>query len=73
MYNPTTSQHRIISLKKSGVEQDMFQPINIVFDPLKSDHYKLVSVWRNPDENSGELGFIVYSSESLVWRETEET
>lgn len=48
---------------------------NIVFDASKSDHFKLVYVWR--DDYHGDTwdrcGFAVYASETAIWRESMDT
>ncbi|CDP19971.1 unnamed protein product [Coffea canephora] len=52
-----------------------FEALNIVFDPSKSDHFKLVYIWR--DDYHGDTwdrcGFAVYASETGIWRESMDT
>ncbi|KAI5679688.1 hypothetical protein M9H77_00915 [Catharanthus roseus] len=71
VYNPSTNIYRRIpdsKIAKYIKPEDI--AINITYDPLISDHYKLVCVWRwiKPDR-SVELQFVVYSSETRIWRE----
>ncbi|XP_071909895.1 F-box protein At5g07610-like [Coffea arabica] len=48
VYNPTTCGYRLIPRLKSlnlGRQLRFFQALNIAFDPLNPDRYKLVRVW----------------------------
>lgn len=79
--NPTTRQHRLVprlDFQEGGRE---FLALNIVFDPLKSEHYKLVCAWCEQEmitNNFGQLvpsdfhGFSVYASEKGSWRDSED-
>ncbi|XP_027174724.1 F-box protein At5g07610-like [Coffea eugenioides] len=76
VYNPTTCGYRLIPRLKSlylDRGSRCFQALNIVFDPLKSDHYKLVCVWMEANyPHMCRYRFSVYSSETRIWRDTED-
>ena len=71
VYNPATRSYRLIPQTTIGkgnhfLEPYEFEALNIVFDPSKSDHYKIVCVglWN------GRCCWIsVYASETEVWRD----
>ena len=72
VYNPSTRQHRVIPLE---IKDGYIEGMNIVFDPLKSDHFKLVLVRRVEDYWYGLDKYIyhVYASQTGVWRRSEGT
>ncbi|KAM7477701.1 hypothetical protein LguiA_025914 [Lonicera macranthoides] len=59
VYNPTTKQLRDVPRPPAG-DYYSFQYINLIFDPLKSCHFKLLYV------RDGKV--FIYSSESNAWR-----
>nr|XP_027069436.1 F-box protein At5g07610-like isoform X1 [Coffea arabica] len=69
VYNPTTRESKLVPIIET---ERSYRALNIVFDPEKSDHYKLVYTWL---DTSGIYvhRISVYSSENGVWRNTEET
>ncbi|KAL3533233.1 hypothetical protein ACH5RR_006754 [Cinchona calisaya] len=71
VYNPTTCQYRVIPQHKPAKERYGFPIMNIAFNPLKSDHYKIVCVWEDLSEN--QFHFLVYSSKTRAWRDNSET
>nr|XP_027072083.1 F-box protein At5g07610-like [Coffea arabica] len=72
VFNPTTNQHRVIPLVKPANKLSYVHPyVNIAFDPSKSDHYKLVCAWGDSDRPK--FRFLVYSSETGIWREMVKT
>ncbi|XP_027067754.1 F-box protein At5g07610-like [Coffea arabica] len=73
VYNPTTSQHRLIPQLNLLENRHPFVALNIAFDPLKSDHYKLVCVWLGPPTMrimNVNYGFSIYESETGTWRDS---
>ncbi|KAL3534945.1 hypothetical protein ACH5RR_003406, partial [Cinchona calisaya] len=73
VYNPSTNQHRLIPRLGKLVEERFLQTsiVNIAFDLLNPAHYKIVCVLKDKFEHV--FRFIVYSSETGVWRETSKT
>lgn len=73
VYNPTTNQRTLIPGLREIVEDRLLQTsiVNIAFDPSKPSHYKLVCILT--DKFEAEYRFIVYSSETGVWRVTATT
>nr|XP_027066103.1 F-box protein At5g07610-like [Coffea arabica] len=65
VYNPTTRESKLVPMIETPHNRKV---LNIVFDPEKSDHYKLVCIWYENEVHR----FSVYSSENGVWRNTEE-
>ncbi|XP_071911983.1 F-box protein At5g07610-like [Coffea arabica] len=71
MYNPTTNQSRFIQLPDSPEDRHSIRDLSLAFDPLKPDHYKILCVWMRLPEIV--LRFSLYSSETGVWKETDES
>ncbi|XP_027067733.1 F-box protein At5g07610-like [Coffea arabica] len=72
IYNPTTNHYRLIPQPQIGAESRTITAVNIVFDPLKSDEYRLVCVLSKAAlhvREGKEYYFLVYSSEAGVWKE----
>ena len=63
---PTTNQHQLIPWLMLA-ERNVMQVMNIAFDLVKSDDYKLVCVFG--DDNIGQVQFFVYSYETGEWRD----
>ncbi|KAL3534933.1 hypothetical protein ACH5RR_003394 [Cinchona calisaya] len=70
IYNPTTHQQRLIPLPDSAENRHSMRDLNLAFDPLKPDYYKIVCVWMMLPEII--LRFSVYSSDTGVWKETDQ-
>nr|XP_027067753.1 F-box protein At5g07610-like [Coffea arabica] len=79
VYNPSTSQHRLIPQLNLLEKRHPFVALNIAFDPLKSDHYKLVCVWWGSPAITDRFamgimnisyGFSIYESETGTWRDS---
>ncbi|XP_060172304.1 F-box protein At5g07610-like [Lycium barbarum] len=68
VYNPSTNQHRLIPCPDIGTEAWEIVVMNLAFDPMVSDGYKLVCVMKS----NGVYEFWVYSSETGVWRDSME-
>nr|XP_027072087.1 F-box protein At5g07610-like [Coffea arabica] len=68
VYNPTTREFKLIPTIDTV---DCYKVLNIVFDPVKSDHYKLICICWDRSESSV-YRFSVYSSEIGVWKNTGE-
>ncbi|XP_027067731.1 F-box protein At5g07610-like [Coffea arabica] len=72
VYNPTTNQYRLIPQPDIDGKFRTTTAVNIVFDPLMSDEYRLVCVLSKVIDEEMEIGefyFLVYSSETAVWKE----
>ena len=71
IYNPTTNHYRLIPQPQIGAESRTITAVNIVFDPLKSDEYRLVCVLSKAvfHVREGKEYFLVHSSEAGVWKE----
>ncbi|CAI9099104.1 OLC1v1035875C1 [Oldenlandia corymbosa var. corymbosa] len=71
VYNLTTGQHSRIppaySSNWTGPVQEYknFAALNIAYDPLQYDHYRLVYVWVDDSDDLEEL----YDSETGYWRD----
>ncbi|KAG5594489.1 hypothetical protein H5410_035721 [Solanum commersonii] len=63
--NPSTNQHRLIPLPYLGIKAYEIVVMNLAFDPMVSDCYKLVCVMKL----NGVYEISVYSSETEVWRD----
>ncbi|PHT75841.1 hypothetical protein T459_19363 [Capsicum annuum] len=66
VYNPSTNKHRLIPRPDLGTRDIVV--MNLAFDPLVSQCYKLVCVMKS----DGVYEFFVYSSETGVWRDSME-
>ncbi|OIT39837.1 PREDICTED: F-box protein At5g07610-like [Nicotiana attenuata] len=67
VYNPSTNQHRSIQ-HPAGTELRQVIVMNLAFDPMVSDSYRLVCVIKS----NGVYEFSVYSSETRIWRDSNE-
>lgn len=71
VYNPTTNQYRQIPIPEIDRYSRRIEAVNIVFDPLTYDQYKLVCVFAKliaGEEAWGEFIFWQYSSETQAWK-----
>ncbi|KAL3534942.1 hypothetical protein ACH5RR_003403 [Cinchona calisaya] len=72
VYNPTTNQFRLIPQPDIDRKSQKIKGVNIVFDPLKSDEYRLVCILDKRIYEEVEIGkyhFLVFSSETGAWKE----
>lgn len=68
VYNPCTNEHRLIPRPNLGTKSHEVVVMNLGFDPMVSDCYRLVCVMKL----NGVYQFSVYSSETRVWRNSME-
>ncbi|XP_004242880.1 F-box protein At5g07610-like [Solanum lycopersicum] len=69
VYNPSTNQHRLIPLPYLGIKAYEIVVMNLAFDPMVSDCYKLLCVMKL----NGVYEISVYSSETEVWKNCMDT
>ncbi|XP_027072071.1 F-box protein At5g07610-like [Coffea eugenioides] len=72
VYNPTTNQYRQIPIPEIDRYSRRIEAVNIVFDPLTYDQYKLVCVFAKliaGEDAWGEFIFWQYSSETQAWKD----
>ncbi|XP_026451750.1 F-box protein At5g07610-like [Papaver somniferum] len=67
VYNPSTNHHKILPrspFKKDGFKS--FCSVSLAFDPDKSPHYEVISIWAHKCRT---LGVEIYSSKSESWKD----
>lgn len=68
VYSPSTNQDRLIPRPDLGTKSYEIVVMNLAFDPMVSDCYRLVCVTKS----DGVYEFSVYSSDTGVWRDSME-